>query len=157
MVDLSMLKFQGVQGESTKGGSALGKPQPIGGESTRWDYLVSLQGIRGESRVAGYAGWIPVLSFSHTSRSGGGGRQAPVPVIRCEALAASHSSRLYMAYANGTRFPSATIAVLRNGTKYITVAMTDVCIASVKPPRGSGGPGVEEFDLDSSNIIQSYH
>jgi type VI protein secretion system component Hcp len=156
MVDLSMLKFQGVQGESTRGGPELGKPQPIGGESTRIDRLVRLQGIQGEARAAGYAGWIPILSFAQAvPRRGGGGQRGDSADLRCEALSGSHSSRVYHAYAAGQRFPSVTLVVLRNGTKSMSVNMTGVFITSINRQPGSGGAAVEAFDLNFETIAIS--
>lgn len=93
--------------------------------------FLQLDGIRGDSRISPYIGWIPAYQVtSPTSRVlGSPPREAEVHVV---LPGGAFAPLLVRAHANGSVIRKAEIAFTRKGTRYQTLKMTDAYITEVR-------------------------
>ena len=131
------------------------------------DYLLEIEGIKGESKDSKKPGTIEVRSFSWgcsnsgtmSQGSGGGAGKASFQDLNFMANTSVASPLLMQACANGRHIPSATLFVRKQGTdqlEYYTIKLTDLLVSSFQHSAG-GGPGVtESFSLNFAKIEFSY-
>ena len=114
------------------------------------DYLLEIEGIKGESKDDVYPGSIQIESFSWgvsntPSLSGGGGGTGKVSFqdLHFTTNLSKASPQLMLACATGKHFPKAVLHVRKAGTgpvEYYKVTFTDILISSVQT-RAPGAPG----------------
>lgn len=133
------------------------------------DYLLEVEGIKGESQDEKHAGTIELDSFSWgatqsgTFASGGGGGAGKVSFqdIHCTTRANVSSPKLMEACATGQHIKKATLFVRKAGGEqqdYYKVILEDVLVTSYQ----SGGSGhgdsipTDQFSLNFAKIEFEY-
>ncbi len=139
------------------------------------DYLLKLEGIKGESSDARYPGTIEVSSFSwgvsnpaSTTAGGGGTGKASFQDFHFVCNNDKSSPLLMLACAQGNHIPSATLYVRKPSSdptggeapaEYMEITLTDILVSSFSsnaaPPATPGGPRplpTESFSLNFSKI-----
>ena len=130
------------------------------------DFLLELDGIKGESQDKTKGATIEVSSFSwgvqnHGTSSGGGGGGAAKAnfsdiSFTCSTNVASTS--LFLRCANGKPVPKATLHVRKQGEtpqEYYTITLTD-CLVSSFQANGSGDVPHESFSLNFAKVEFEY-
>jgi len=133
------------------------------------DYLLDLDGIKGESKDQKHAGTIDIESFSwgvtHTSNGahGGGGGAGKVKFhdISFKKQVDKASPLLFKACATGEHIKKATLYVRKAGgnqQEYLRVTLTDVLVSSYKTgaqaPAGDGE--TESITLNFAKVSVEY-
>lgn len=103
------------------------------------DYLLEIEGIKGESRAEGSSGGIDIQSFSWgvsnsgSVRGGGvGSGKASFQDLHFVTKTATQSPQLMLACCSGKHFVKATLSVRQSGQKmhWIKLTMSDVLVSS---------------------------
>ncbi|MFN8507309.1 MAG: type VI secretion system tube protein Hcp [Dehalococcoidia bacterium] len=126
------------------------------------DYLLELDGIKGESRDRRHPGAIDLGSFSWGasnagSPSGGGGGTGKVVYqdFHFTKKTDSSSSPLFLRCATGTHIKKATLFVRKSGSQgqdYLKVTMEDILISSFQSSSSSSADPADEVTLSFSQI-----
>jgi type VI secretion system secreted protein Hcp len=118
------------------------------------DYLLEIEGIKGESTDAKHKDWIEVLSFSwgasnsSAAGSGGGAGKASFQDMHFTMKVDKASPKLMLACATGQPIPTVKFIVSRadaatgETTDYYTVILSNVLVSSYKssgPPQPPAG------------------
>ena len=136
------------------------------------DYLLEIEGIKGESKDDVYPESIQIESFSWgvsntVSLSGGGGGAGKVSFqdLHFTTNLSKASPQLMLACATGKHIPKAVLHVRKAGTtpvEYYKVTFTDILISSVqtRAPGGTTGASdsipIESISLNFSKIEFKY-
>ncbi|MFO0812312.1 MAG: type VI secretion system tube protein Hcp [Gemmatales bacterium] len=133
------------------------------------DYLLEIEGIKGESKDKKHPGTIEIHSFSWgvsnagsmASGSGGGAGKASFSDLSFMSTTASQSPLLMLACATGQHIKSAKLFVRKQGSEqhdYYVITLSDILVSSFQHSGsdGSGGPPSESFSLNFTKIEYSY-
>jgi type VI secretion system secreted protein Hcp len=130
------------------------------------DYLLQIDGIKGESQDKGHKGEIEVLSWSwgvsnSTSHAGGGGGGAGKVQISDFSFVKrldSASPALFEACCSGQHISSASLTIARKAgggqQEFYKIKLNDVLISSVSPGGTTGGNTVplEQVSLNFTRV-----
>ena len=129
------------------------------------DYLLQIEGIKGEAQAHGHKGEIEVLSFSwgvsnSGASNGGGGGAGKVQITDFSIVKYldSASPQLFEACCSGQQIPSANMTILRKAgggqQEFFTIKMTDVFVTGVSPGGTTGGNSVplEQISFSFSRV-----
>jgi type VI secretion system secreted protein Hcp len=134
------------------------------------DYLLEIEGIKGESTDAKFPGTIEIESFSWVASNpaspviGAGGRGAgrvSFQDLQFTAVVNKASPALMLACAKGTHIPTAALHVRKQGgtqVEYYTISLEYLLVSSYQ----SGSPGsgrsipTDQFSLNFKTIEFSY-
>lgn len=132
------------------------------------DFLLEIDGIKGESKDKKHPGTIEVESFSWgcsnpasmASGSGGGAGKASFSDLSFMSGGACVASPLLMqACATGQHIKSAKLFVRKQGTDqvdYYVITLSDLLVSSFQHSAGGGGGVSESFSLNYTKIEFSY-
>lgn len=133
------------------------------------DYLLEIEGIKGESSDSKHKGTIEVSSFSWgvsntgsmAAGGGGGAGKASFSDLSCTASVSKASPELMLACATGKHIKKAVLHVRKQGgdqQEYLTVTMTDCLISSFNSGDAPGGDVavVDSFSLNFAAIKFEY-
>lgn len=130
------------------------------------DYLLEIDGIKGESQDDKHRGEIEILSFSwgvsnSAAFTGGGGSAGKVSVqdFSFTTRVSRASPPLALACATGQHIKKATLTVRKAGQKpleYMKVVLQDVLISSYQQGAGPSGTPTDQFSINYSKIEFSY-
>ncbi len=112
-----------------------------------YSIFLYLDGIRGDSRISPFIGWIPVYQATSPANRimGRPPRNAEVGVVVPHG---AHSPSLVRASTEGRAIRKAEIAFTHKGSRYQTLKMTDVFIASFSVNNlGAGHPPTLDLAL----------
>lgn len=130
------------------------------------DFIVKIDGIKGETKVANFADGIDVLSFSwgvsnggsFASQGGGGSGRADFQDLSFMKLVDKSSPLIAKACAEGTHIATASLHVRKAGgvqEEFYTIELKDVLISSYQP--AASGPEISEaFSLNYAKIKFDY-
>lgn len=133
----------------------------------RESWFLKVDGIVGESVDDRHAGEIEVQSWSWgvatPPASAGAGRigRAVVDDFQFTTHVSAASPALLLACANGRHLASATLTGVRSGGAgapfgFLTYALTDVLVASVRHGDATGGAPFEQFALHAGSVEITY-
>lgn len=116
------------------------------------DYLLELDGIKGESTDDAHRGAIEISSFSwgvsNSSTIGGGGTAGKATFKEFTVTKKTDAScpELFIRCATGQHIPSAVLHVRKAGTAgkpetYLKITLTDVLVSSYLSEGSAGTPG----------------
>ncbi len=133
------------------------------------DYLLEIDGIKGESKDKKHPGTIEISSFSWgcsnagsmASGSGGGAGKASFSDLSFMGSTASQSPLLVLACATGQHIKSAKLFVRKQGSEqhdFYVITLSDILVSSFQHSGsdGSGQVPSESFSLNFSKIEFSY-
>jgi type VI secretion system secreted protein Hcp len=132
------------------------------------DYLLEIDGIKGESKDSVKKETIEVSSFSwglsnpgsFQSGSGGGTAKANPQDLHFTTAVGKASPVLFLSCASGKHIPKATLYVRKAGGKqeeFYTIALEKVLVSSFQSGGGSSDiPPQEQFSLNYAKIAFSY-
>jgi type VI secretion system secreted protein Hcp len=132
------------------------------------DYLLELEGIKGESSDKKHPGTIEIDSFSWgvsnaasmSSGSGGGAGKASFSDLSMMTNTCKASPLLMLACATGQHIKSAKLFVRKQGTEqhdYYVITLTDLLVSSFQTSGGGGSQApTESFSLNFTKIEFSY-
>lgn len=133
------------------------------------DFLLELDGIKGESQDKAKGATIEVSSFtwgvSNVGTSGGGGgggaSKANFSDIGFACTTNVASTSLFLRCVNGKPIPKATLHVRKQGEtpqEYYTITLTDCLVSSFQTggSDGSGSQPTESFSLNYAKIEFEY-
>jgi len=133
------------------------------------DFLLELEGIKGESQDKAKGATIEVASFnwgvsnSGASSSGGGGGASKASFSDISFMCSTNvaSTSLFLRCVNGKPIPKATLHVRKQGETpqdYYTIILTDCLISSFQASGsdGSGSLPMENFSLNFAKIEFEY-
>ena len=133
------------------------------------DFLLELDGIKGESQDKAKAATIEVASFSWglsnmgTSSGGGGGGASKASFNDISFMCSTNvaSTSLFLRCVNGKPIPKATLHVRKQGDtpqEYYTITLSDCLISSFQASGsdGSGAVPMESFSLNYAKIEFEY-
>lgn len=136
------------------------------------DYLLELDGIKGESSDSTHPGNIELASFSWGATNvpllvGGGGGAGKVSFqdLHFTTSVSKASPQLFLACASGTHIKKATLFVRKAGgtQDYYVITLSDILVTGIS--QGSGTPGgtttpaaapTESFSLNFTKIEWEY-
>lgn len=131
------------------------------------DYLLELDGIKGESKDLKHPGTIDIESYSwgmtHSSGGGGGAGAGKVKFhdISVKKQIDSSSAKLFQACATGEHIKKAVLYVRKAGgsqTEYLKITLSDVLVSSYKTgsqaPAGEGE--TESVSLNFAKVSIEY-
>lgn len=128
------------------------------------DYLLELDGVKGESKDNARPGTIEIQSFSWgvsnagsmASGSGGGAGKASFSDLSFTTSVSKASPKLMMACATGQHIPKATLYVRKAGTtdEYLVITLTDIMVSSYSSS-GRGTPNAPGSTASSSVPMES--
>ena len=133
------------------------------------DFLLELDGIKGESQDKTKGATIEVFSFqwgvnnagTSSGGSGGGAAKASFHDISFGCFTNVASTSLFLRCANGKPIPKATLHIRKQGDtpqEYYTITLTD-CLVSSFASSGNGGTEVvpqESFSLNFAKVEFEY-
>ncbi len=132
------------------------------------DYLLEIEGIKGESSDKKHPGTIEIDSFSWgvsnaasmASGSGGGAGKASFSDLSMMTNTCKASPLLMLACATGQHIKSAKLFVRKQGTEqhdYYVITLTDLLVSSFQTSGGGGSQSPSEsFSLNFTKIEFSY-
>jgi type VI secretion system secreted protein Hcp len=132
------------------------------------DYLLEIEGIKGESKDKQFPGSIHIESFSWglsnaaNVHSGGGGGQgkADISDLSVSKSTDTATTALMAACASGKHIPKAKLHVRKAGDKpleYYTIVMEDLLITSFTQSCSSGAEiPMESFSLNFAKFSMDY-
>jgi type VI secretion system secreted protein Hcp len=163
----------GPQGDQGPAGPAGAPGGSSGGGSPAFaaaasNYLLEIDGIKGESQDNKHPGTIVVESFSfgesqttHSSGGGGGAGKVKFHDISVKKQVDSASPSLFQHCATGEHIKKAVLYVRKAGgsqTEYLKITLTDVLVSSYnvgsQAPKGAGE--TESITLNFAKIQQTY-
>jgi type VI secretion system secreted protein Hcp len=126
------------------------------------DFLLEIEGIKGESHIEGHKEWIDVLAYSWgmsqagIGHSGGGSGAGKVSVqdMSVTKFTDASSAALMLACCTGKHIPKATLVARKAGDKpltYVKITLTDVLVSSYQ----SGGSGGSD-ERQTENIALNF-
>ncbi|HEV7804405.1 MAG TPA: type VI secretion system tube protein Hcp [Solirubrobacteraceae bacterium] len=149
------------------GPGGLGAPSPQPAAAS--DYLLELDGIKGESSDKKHKDTIEISSFSwgvsqtgaHSSGGGGGAGKAAFQDLHFSTRVSKASPLLFKRAATGEHIKKATLFVRKAGgsqEEYMTIKLTDVLVSSyeVGPDEAFGSIPTDQVSLDFSKIEYDY-
>jgi type VI secretion system secreted protein Hcp len=162
----------GPQGAAGPAGPA-GAPGGVGGPAPQpaaaSDYLLEIDGIKGESKDSKHKDTIQIESFSwgvtntgaHSSGGGGGAGKVSFQDIHFAKRIDKSSPLLFKRVATGEHIKKATLFVRKSGGgqgDYYIIKLTDVLVSSYKtgPSEGSDAVPTDQFSLNFAKIEFSY-
>ena len=130
------------------------------------DYLLEIDGIKGESTDSKHQGQIDIESFSwgasnsggHATGGGGGTGKVSFQDVHFTTMVSKASPALMLHCANGKHIPKAVLFVRKQGEKqqeYYKVTMEDLLVSSYQSGGGQGIP-IDQFSLNFSKIKFEY-
>jgi type VI secretion system secreted protein Hcp len=133
------------------------------------DYLLEIDGIKGESSDSKHKDTIEVSSFSwgctnsgsHASGGGGGAGKASFQDIHFTTSVNKSSPKLMLACATGEHIKKAVLFVRKAGRdqhEYYTVTLSDLLVSSYQSGGHEGGDAVptDQFSLNFSKVEFEY-
>jgi type VI secretion system secreted protein Hcp len=132
------------------------------------DFLLEIDGVKGESHDKKHPGTIEIESFSwgvsnagsHAGGGGGGAGKASFSDISFMQHVNKASPLLMLACATGQHIKKATLFVRKQGTDqldYYTITLSDLLVSSFQSSASSGGPKpTESFSLNFTKVEFSY-
>jgi type VI secretion system secreted protein Hcp len=135
------------------------------------DYLLEIDGIKGESQDSKHKGTIEIESFSwgvsqgglSASGRGGGAGKAVFQDIHFTTRLSSASPSLFLTCATGQHIKKATLFVRKSGgdqQEYYKVTLEDILVSSYQQAGGSEGRNdtvpTDSFSLNFSKIELQY-
>jgi type VI secretion system secreted protein Hcp len=131
------------------------------------DYLLEIDGIKGESGDSKYPDAIEINSYSfggmnsgtHAVGGGGGSGKATIHDMKCTAPASAAGPNLFLAMASGQTIKKAVLHVRKQGSgeqqEYITITMENVLVSSYTHT-GTGTGATDHFTLNFTSITKEY-
>lgn len=133
------------------------------------DFLLEIDGIKGESNDHKHKGTIEVESFSwgvsnsgsHASGSGGGAGKASFQDLHCTANVNKASATLMLKCSTGEHIKKAVLWVRKQGKdqqEFYKVTMEDLLVSSYQSGDSTGGNPVptDQFSLNFAKIKFEY-
>jgi len=133
------------------------------------DYLLEIDGIKGESSDSKHKETIEIESFSwggtnsgaSNTGSGGGAGKVSLSDLSFTTRVNKSSPKLFLHCANGAHIKKAQLFVRKQGGKqqdYYKVTMTDVLVSSYQSGGSSGGDSVpmDQFSLNYTKVEFEY-
>ncbi len=133
------------------------------------DFLLEIDGIKGESQDSKHKDTIEVDSFSwgvtnagtHASGQGGGAGKANFQDIHFTASVGKASANLAMACASGKHITKAVLYVRKQGENqqdYYVLTLEDLLVASYQSGDAAGGTTIptDQFSLNFAKIKYEY-
>ncbi|MEY2441772.1 MAG: type secretion system secreted protein Hcp [bacterium] len=144
-----------------------GSPAPAPAAAS--DYLLEIDGIKGESADKKHKDTIEIESFSwgvsqtgaHSSGGGGGAGKASFQDLHFTSAVSKASPLLFKRCASGEHIKKATLFVRKAGGNqedYLTIKLTDVLVSSyqTKPSDASDAVPTDQISLNFSKIEFDY-
>jgi type VI secretion system secreted protein Hcp len=130
------------------------------------DYLLEIEGVKGESADKKHAGTIEIESFSwgvtnsgsHASGGGGGSGKASFQDLHLTTHVNKSSPLLMLACATGQHIKKAVLFARKQGgdqQDYYVITMSDLLVSSYQSGGSSGVP-TDQFSLNFTKIEYSY-
>jgi type VI secretion system secreted protein Hcp len=145
----------------------LGSPAPAPAAAS--DYLLEIDGIKGESSDKKHKDTIEIESFSwgvsqtgaHSSGGGGGAGKAVFQDLHFTTPVSKASPLLFKRCATGEHIKKATLFVRKAGGQqqdYLKITLSDVLVSSYKvgPDDGSDAVPTDQVSLNFAKIEYSY-
>jgi len=131
------------------------------------DYLLEIEGIKGESRDHKHPGALEIDSFSWglsnagsaTFGGGGGAGKASFQDMHFTTRVNKASPLLFLHCASGKHIKSAQLFVRKAGDKpleYLKIKLTDILISSYAEGGAGGDAPTDQFSLNFTKIEFSY-
>lgn len=133
------------------------------------DFLLEIDGIKGESNDSKHKETIEIESFSwgvsnsgsHAAGSGGGAGKASFQDLHCTANVNKASPVLMLSCANGKHIKKAVLFVRKQGKdqqEFYTVTLEDLLVSSYQSGDSTGGNPVptDQFSLNFAKIKFEY-
>jgi len=133
------------------------------------DFLLEIDGIKGESNDAKHKETIEIESFSwsvsnsgsHAAGSGGGAGKASFQDLHCTANVNKASAVLMLKCATGDHIKKAVLFVRKQGKEqqeFYTVTLEDLLVSSYQSGDATGGNPVptDQFSLNFAKIKFEY-
>jgi type VI secretion system secreted protein Hcp len=131
------------------------------------DFLLEIEGIKGESSDKKHPGTIEVDSFSwgvsnagsHAAGGGGGAGKASFSDINFSTHVNKSSPELMQHCATGKHIKKAVLFVRKQGTEqqeYYVINFSDLLVSSYQSGGGGGNVPVDSFSLNFAKIEFSY-
>jgi type VI secretion system secreted protein Hcp len=133
------------------------------------DFLLEIDGIKGESNDSKHKETIEIESFSwgvsnsgsHAAGSGGGAGKASFQDLHCTANVNKSSPVLMLSCANGKHIKKAVLFVRKQGKdqqEFYTVTLEDLLVSSYQSGDSTGGNPVptDQFSLNFAKIKFEY-
>ena len=133
------------------------------------DFLLEIDGIKGESKDKNHKDTIEVDSFSwgisnagsHASNAGGGAGKASFQDIHFTASVGKASANLALSCASGKHIKKAVLFVRKQGETqqdYYVVTLEDLLVSSYQSGDSTGGNPVptDQFSLNFAKIKYEY-
>jgi type VI secretion system secreted protein Hcp len=133
------------------------------------DFLLEIDGIKGESKDKAHKDTIEVDSFSwgisnagsHASNSGGGAGKASFQDIHFTSSVGKASANLALSCANGKHIKKAVLYVRKQGENqqdYYVVTLEDLLVSSYQSGDAAGGSSIptDQFSLNYAKIKYEY-
>lgn len=133
------------------------------------DFLLEIDGIKGESQDDKHKGTIEVDSFSwgvsnagsHASGSGGGAGKASFQDIHFTCSVGKAAPILALSCASGKHISKAVLHVRKQGEKqqeYYTLTLHDLLVSSYQSGDAAGGSSVptDQFSLNYAKVKYEY-
>ena len=133
------------------------------------DFLLEIDGIKGESKDSKHKDTIEVDSFSwgisnagsHASNTGGGAGKASFQDIHFTASVGKGSANLALSCASGKHIKKAVLFVRKQGDKqqdYYTLTLEDLLVSSYQSGDAAGGSSIptDQFSLNYAKIKYEY-
>lgn len=129
------------------------------------DYLLEIDGIKGESTDSKHKDAIEIESFSWGATNSGGMSRAITFTLKKRID--KSSPLLFLACAKGNHIPQATITVRKSNpsggkTDYYVVTLTDILVSSYQSSSSGGGSegtppaAADQLSLNFTKITYSY-
>ena len=160
---------QGAAGAAGPAGAPGGSGSPAPALAASSDYLLEIDGIKGESSDQKHKGDIEILSFSwgvtqqgsHSSGGGGGAGKVSFQDIHFTKRIDKSSPLLFQKAATGTHIKKATLFVRKAGggqQEYLTIKLEDCLVSSfqTKPSEGSDAVPTESISINFTKIQYDY-
>jgi type VI secretion system secreted protein Hcp len=157
----------GAPGAPGAPGGTIGMPPPNPAAAS--DYLLEIDGIKGESADKKHKDTIDIESFSwgvsqqgtHSSGGGGGAGKVSFSDITVTKLIDKSSPLLFKRVATGQHIKKAVLFVRKAGgqqQEYMKITLEDVLVSSYKtaPSKSSDSVPLEQVSLNFSKIEFSY-
>ncbi len=133
------------------------------------DFLLEIDGIKGESKDSKHKDTIEVDSFSwgvsnagsHASNAGGGAGKASFQDIHFTSSVGKASTNLALFCATGKHIKKAVLFVRKQGDKqqdYYTLTLEDLLVSSYQSGDAAGGSSIptDQFSLNYAKIKYEY-
>jgi|APEBP8051072661_1049379.scaffolds.fasta_scaffold04765_3 type VI secretion system secreted protein Hcp len=133
------------------------------------DFLLEIDGIKGESKDSKHKDTIEVDSFSwgisnagsHASNAGGGAGKASFQDVHFTSSVGKASTNLALFCATGKHIKKAVLFVRKQGDKqqdYYTLTLEDLLVSSYQSGDAAGGSSIptDQFSLNYAKIKYEY-